>query len=162
MFIYLFIFLGRGIESLPQMKTGQYCGVSSSVPSCVPIESVHCVNRPNSPCNRGTWAKHEDEILIRTVARFGSKKWTEISKFVPSRTAKQCRERWFNRLDPSLKKEPFEPWEDNLIVERQRELGNRWARIAESLPGRNPDSVKNRWYITLEPMLQTRPAPDAA
>ena len=73
----------------------------------------------------------------------------DIAKFVPSRTSKQCRERWVQRLAPSIKHEPFEPWEDKLIIEKQAEIGNRWSVIAQSLPGRASCAIKNRWYSAL-------------
>lgn len=100
--------------------------------------------------SRGAWTQQEDEHLRAAVASLGPKKWADISKFVPTRTSKQCRERWFNHLAPNLKREPFEPWEDGILMEKQRELGNKWAHIASFLPGRSPGAVKNRWYSGLK------------
>ena len=107
---------------------------------------------------RGSWTQAEDDLLVSAVAQLGPKKWTDIAKFVPSRTSKQCRERWFNRLCPELKHEPFEPWEDRIILEKQKEIGNRWSVIAKQLPGRSSNAIKNRWYSGLkgqhEPLAQ--------
>jgi hypothetical protein len=102
------------------------------------------------PINRGAWSQGEDDLLASGVRRFGSKKWTDIAKLVPNRTAKQCRERWCNRLAPTVRHEPFEAWEDQIIVEKQRELGNRWSAIARQLQGRSANAVKNRWYSGLK------------
>ena len=99
---------------------------------------------------RGTWTQHEDEQLINAVHQFGTKKWTDVAKYVPTRTSKQCRERWNHRLDPNIKHEPFEPWEDQIIIDKQREIGNRWSIIAQQIPGRSPSAVKNRWYSGLK------------
>ncbi|KAH0794239.1 Myb-like DNA-binding domain containing protein [Histomonas meleagridis] len=98
---------------------------------------------------KGTWTVQEDELLKDAVQKIGTTKWIDIAKFVPSRTPKQCRERWHNRLSPELKHGPFEPWEDQIIITKQKEIGNRWSLIAQSLPGRSPGSVKNRWYAGL-------------
>jgi hypothetical protein len=107
-------------------------------------------SQPNEFTARGSWTQQEDEQLISAVQQFGPKKWIDIAKFVPTRTSKQCRERWHHRLDPALKHEPFEPWEDQLIIEKQREIGNRWAVIAHQLPGRSASAIKNRWYSGLK------------
>ena len=104
----------------------------------------------NENNNKGTWTQFEDEQLISAVSKFGAKKWIDISKLVPTRTSKQCRERWHHRLDPIIKHEPFEPWEDTIILEKQKEIGNKWSIISQKLPGRSASSVKNRWYSCLK------------
>ena len=99
---------------------------------------------------RGSWSQQEDALLQAAVNHFGQKKWMEVAKFVPTRTSKQCRERWIQRLAPNIKKEMFEPWEDQIILEKQSVIGNRWTIIAQSLPGRTSGSIKNRWYSFLK------------
>ena len=48
----------------------------------------------------------------------------------------QCRERWLNHLDPSLKKGEWSKEEDDILLRAQAKWGNSWTRIAELLPGR--------------------------
>jgi hypothetical protein len=100
--------------------------------------------------SRDSWTEDEDRALAMAVHHLGTHRWADIAKFIPTRTNKQCRDRWFGRLSPHLKKGPFEPWEDQLIVYKQKELGNRWAIIAEFLPGRSSENVKNRWHAGLK------------
>jgi hypothetical protein len=40
---------------------------------------------------------------------------------------KQCRERWFNHLDPAVRKGDWTVEEDRLIWEKQQEIGNKWC-----------------------------------
>jgi hypothetical protein len=87
--------------------------------------------------------------LTRAVSQARPGQWTQVARFVPSRTAKQCRERWNNRLSPQLNREPFEEWEDQILLSKQKQLGNRWSIIAQALPGRSAGAVKNRWYAGL-------------
>jgi hypothetical protein len=79
------------------------------------------------------------------VAEYGAKKWSVIAEKVPGRIGKQCRERWLNHLDTSVKKTPWTDIEDQLLLDAQKKLGNRWCEIARLLPGRPENAVKNRF-----------------
>jgi hypothetical protein len=78
---------------------------------------------------------------------------------LPGRIGKQCRERWHNGLNPALVKSTWMPHEDQLIEKLQQQWGNKWARIAEMLPGRTDNAVKNRWNSTLKRRAQNQSAP---
>ena len=72
------------------------------------------------------------------MAEFGAKNWAfvadELSKRTGvSKTGKQCRERWHNQLDPSIKKTPVTEEEERVICEGFREVENHWAEISERL-----------------------------
>jgi hypothetical protein len=51
--------------------------------------------------------------------------WLEVAKRVDGRTAKQCRERWQNHLNPDLKMGPFTAAEDLLLETAVREVSSR-------------------------------------
>jgi hypothetical protein len=50
-----------------------------------------------------------------------------------------------NQLCPALNKDDWSPHEDAILIQRQRSFGNVWSRIAQFLPGRSSNAVKNRW-----------------
>jgi len=61
------------------------------------------------------------------------------------RIGKQCRERWFNHLDPAVSKEPWAVDEDTRLTTLVAQHGPRWKLVSQSMPGRSENSVKNRW-----------------
>jgi myb proto-oncogene protein len=50
------------------------------------------------------------------VKLHGARNWSEISKMLPGRIGKQCRERWHNHLNPDIRKEKWTEEEDDLII----------------------------------------------
>jgi len=105
---------------------------------------------------KGSWSKLEDQIVKEMVQKHGvgGVKWSVIAAKLPGRLGKQCRERWFNHLDPALKKEPWTEEEDKMLMDAQARLGNKWCQIAALIPGRSENSVKNRWNSAMRRKFQ--------
>ncbi|XLR67497.1 hypothetical protein S83_018169 [Arachis hypogaea] len=52
----------------------------------------------------GVWKNTEDEILKAAVMKYGKNQWARISSLLVRNSAKQCKARWYEWLDPSIKK----------------------------------------------------------
>lgn len=102
---------------------------------------------------RQPWTNEEDQTLDNLIKMQGKKAWAlvarEINKIFHNgediRKGKQCRERYFNHINPQLKKGQWTADEDLYIIEMQAANGNKWSEIAKNLHGRNENQVKNRW-----------------
>jgi len=56
----------------------------------------------------GVWKNTEDEILKAAVMKYGKNQWARISSLLVRKSAKQCKARWNEWLDPTIKKNRME------------------------------------------------------
>jgi hypothetical protein len=98
---------------------------------------------------KSKWTTDEDEQLRCAISSCGTDSWNRIALRVPTRTGKQCRERWIGQLAPSIVKNVWLPDEDAILIRSHAVSGNHWTSIAAQLPGRSAINVKNRWYWLL-------------
>ncbi|VDN05493.1 unnamed protein product [Thelazia callipaeda] len=94
----------------------------------------------------GRWDASEDVILTCAVSRFGTKDWIKVASHVPGRSDSQCRDRWVNVLDKSIKSEPWSLEEDEKLLEGIKIFGKgEWSRISTLIPGRSASHCKSRF-----------------
>lgn len=115
--------------------------------------------------NRGKWTTEEDNKLRQIVPRYKCRTmsvWKLISEDMGyTRNHKQCRERWKNHLDPSLRHDPWTEEEDTRLKKLHDELGNKWRKISKMLPGRSSENVRLRFrhLIKISPTKRSKPNP---
>ncbi|GER46408.1 myb domain protein 17 [Striga asiatica] len=103
---------------------------------------------------RGPWTPEEDEKLVSFINKNGHGSWRSLPKLAGLlRCGKSCRLRWTNYLRPDIKRGPFSPHEEKLVIQLHAILGNRWAAIASQLPGRTDNEIKNLWNTHLKKQL---------
>ncbi|CAK7327459.1 unnamed protein product [Dovyalis caffra] len=103
---------------------------------------------------KGLWSPEEDEKLLRCITKHGHGSWSSVPKLAGlERCGKSCRLRWMNYLRPDLKRGTFSSQEENLIIQLQSVLGNRWSQIAAQLPGRTDNEIKNLWNSSIKKKL---------
>lgn len=101
---------------------------------------------------KGHWSKEEDQKLLGLITAYTEKgsisniNWAAIAQQIPGRNAKQCRERWFLNLDPSINRGPWTAEEDERLLKLAAQCGGRWSLISRNMPGRTENSVKTRYH----------------
>jgi len=107
------------------------------------------VNPKIRVAKKGKWSVKEDNLLRQIVSRHGSRDgrtWELASKGMGyTRNIKQCRERWENFLDPSLRLGPWTAAEDACLLRLHGKFGNAWTKFASVLPGRSAERVRRRF-----------------
>jgi hypothetical protein len=94
---------------------------------------------------RGPWQPAEDNKLLKLIEIHGPENWVKLSELVSTRTAKQCRERYHQKLKPDLNHTPITEAEGQQIAELFKRMGPRWAEISRMLGNRSDNAVKNYW-----------------
>jgi hypothetical protein len=111
------------------------------------------------PEPRKKFSPQEDANLLMLVARFGSLSWDAIACEMPGRNPRQCRERWKHYLSVGFAERPWTKAEDDLLIEKQQELGPRWTKLSRLFQNRSDIQLKSRW-LKLTERTQIVPPPE--
>ncbi|KAG6764206.1 hypothetical protein POTOM_031665 [Populus tomentosa] len=104
-----------------------------------------------SELRRGPWTLEEDTLLTHYITLHGEGRWNMLARGAGlKRTGKSCRLRWLNYLKPDIKRGNLTPQEQLLILELHSKWGNRWSKIAQHLPGRTDNEIKNYWRTKVQ------------
>lgn len=79
----------------------------------------------------GAWKNSEDEILKLAVMKYGKTEWSRIASLLSRKTAKQCKARWEEYLDPRIKKITWTREEDEKLMYYARATSKQWRTIGE-------------------------------
>ncbi|KAJ2924419.1 hypothetical protein H1R20_g12689, partial [Candolleomyces eurysporus] len=114
----------------------------------------------------GVWKNTEDEVLKAAIAKYGKNQWARISSLLVRKTPKQCKARWYEWLDPSIKKTEwskarrtppiplpvptfFLQTEDEKLLHLAKIMPTQWRSIAPAV-GRTATQCLERYQKLLD------------
>ncbi|KAF9058386.1 Homeodomain-like protein, partial [Rhodocollybia butyracea] len=106
--------------------------------------------------SRLPWTEEEDRLLVEAVKKAPGDKnpsnWRIIEAYVPNRSNKDCRKRWFSKLGSKHGgRGLWRPEEDEILLRAIEKHGLKWTRVAAEVKTRNSDQCAKRWKDTLNP-----------
>ena len=78
----------------------------------------------------GVWKNTEDEILKAAVMKYGKNQWARVASLMNRKNSKQCKSRWYEWLDPSIKKTEWTKEEEEKLLHMAKLMPNQWRTIA--------------------------------
>ncbi|KAH0827999.1 pre-mRNA splicing factor component-domain-containing protein [Lanmaoa asiatica] len=97
----------------------------------------------------GVWKNTEDEVLKAAIAKYGKNQWARISSLLVRKTPKQCKARWYEWLDPSIKKTEWSKTEDEKLLHLAKLMPTQWRTIAPMV-GRTATQCLERYQKLLD------------
>ncbi|RYP05690.1 hypothetical protein DL765_009762 [Monosporascus sp. GIB2] len=101
--------------------------------------------------------KGGDEILKASVSKYGLNQWARVSSLLSRKTAKQCKARWNEWLDPSIKKIEWSREEDERLLHLAKLMPTQWRTIAP-IVGRTANQCIERYQKLLDEAEQREAA----
>jgi hypothetical protein len=101
-------------------------------------------NLPKITKSKRTWSSEEDELIKKAIKTLKGddlkvfNNWNDVAKIMffqterrIFRTPKSCRERWYNHLDESKKKDDFSVEEDLTLINFILKESKSWSKIVK-------------------------------
>mgnify|MGYP003877308037 CR=1 FL=1 len=138
------LFAGGDDDTSKLTETEERLSTASKKISRKSKKTAEKANEKKTAQARRPWQPHEDKMLLELMKELGPA-WAAISKRMGgTRSGKQVRDRYLNKLDPKIKNSEWTEEEDDLLVSLYYKLGKKWSEIAKNIPGRTESMVKNR------------------
>jgi hypothetical protein len=100
------------------------------------------------------WTESEDRSLKDIKESCESESWSEVSSLLEQsigvkRSAKQCRDRYFNYLTNQNVDSTWQDSEIDQLFECFLKHGTKWSLISKEIQSKNESQIKNLFYATI-------------
>ncbi|EJW03115.1 hypothetical protein EDEG_02501 [Edhazardia aedis USNM 41457] len=104
---------------------------------------------------KDSWTGEEHRKLVEAVNNFGEGKWSKVSKYVETKSAKQCMHKYRAAFQCWLNKGRWTQEEDERLVLAVNEYGAKnWNKISECVRTRNDSQCRERFVNVLDPKVK--------
>jgi myb proto-oncogene protein len=81
------------------------------------------------------WTPEQDEKILENVKKYGIKKWSQIANDLDGKELIDIQQRWFNKLNPKIKKGRWRSLRDDVkLIICFEFFGAKYAKIASFFP----------------------------
>uniref|UniRef100_A0A8C4HF86 Cell division cycle 5-like protein n=1 Tax=Dicentrarchus labrax TaxID=13489 RepID=A0A8C4HF86_DICLA len=102
----------------------------------------------------GVWRNTEDEILKAAVMKYGKNQWSRIASLLHRKSAKQCKARWYEWLDPSIKKTEWSREEEEKLLHLAKLMPTQWRTIAPIIGRTAAQCLEHYEYLLYDKAAQ--------
>ena len=121
--------------------------IANDIPCALPQDNTNpALDHANQLASsvKKTFLHLQDEILKAAVMKYGLNQWARISSLLVRKSAKQCKSRWYEWLDPAIKKTEWTREEDEKLLHLAKLMPTQWRTIAP-IVGRTPAQCLERY-----------------
>ena len=97
----------------------------------------------------GVWKNSEDEILKAAIQKYGTNQWGRVASLLNRKSAKQCKARWNEWLDPNVRKVEWSRDEEEKLLHLAKLMPAQWKTIGP-LVGRTATQCQEHYEKLLD------------
>lgn len=135
-------------KAVQRFGTNSWQEVANSLEAKTNSQCYHRWMKTLNPAiKRGKWSWEEDFRLALAVKIYSTSNWVSVAEHIKGRTDIQCRERYCNVLNPTIRGQEWDRVEDWKLCMLVLALGKKWSRIAQFLTGRTDNQCWRRYKL---------------
>ncbi|ORX44019.1 hypothetical protein DM01DRAFT_1340575 [Hesseltinella vesiculosa] len=127
--------------------SGNWEQISALMGSRTPRQCLERFRWQLVPTVKGTFSKHEDELMLKVIAHLGDKDFLKIKQAMNSpRSARHLSQHYRYKLDPQYDRSPWTQSEEDRLVSLYHELGD-MTKVRNTMASkRHPKDMWNRYH----------------